>query len=491
MRIRTTSLNRQLASLAALAAGFLSLGALAHAGDAPAGEPVPTSPADLEPPPITVLHAEPGTERGLIFVAPKALTPVTTQQGPEIIDDQGRPVWFHALSGGNQAADFRVQHYRGEPVLTWTEGQGLGGVPITPTVDYIADRSYRVIATVRAGNGLNADQHEFKLTQHNTALIVVYNPIAFDLSPLGGPSTAKVVDGIVQEIDVASGRVLFEWHSVGHIAIDESKVAVPATTDAPYDYFHINAVSVDEDRNLLVSARNTSTIYKVDRRDGHVIWRLGGTKSDFVLGPGVAFAWQHDPEPIDAHTFRLFDNEAAPAVLPHSRVITLQYDLRHRTASLVQSIEHPEGLSAPSQGNSQALDNGDTFVNWGALGRFSEFDAAGELLFDASVPAGYDNYRAYRSPWHGQPDTRPTAVAQSATDGTTTVHAIWNGATKVARWIVVGGSHGRALWPIASADWNGLDTAIIVNAKTRIVAVVAEDADGHLIGRSENVIVSR
>ena len=31
-------------------------------------------------------------------------------------------------------------------------------MPITPTTDYIVDHGYRVIATVRAGNGLNADQ---------------------------------------------------------------------------------------------------------------------------------------------------------------------------------------------------------------------------------------------------------------------------------------------------------------------------------------------
>src|SRR5205085_4496122 len=140
-------------------------------------------------------------------------------------------------------------------------GQGLGRVPTTATVDYIVDRSYKVIATVRAGNGLNADQHEFKLTPHGTALIVIYTPVSFDLSPFGGPKDGRVVDGAIQEIDIATGRVVFEWHSVEHVGIDESKVAVPASTPKPYDYFHINAVSVDEDHNLLVSARNTWTIY--------------------------------------------------------------------------------------------------------------------------------------------------------------------------------------------------------------------------------------
>jgi hypothetical protein len=469
---------------------FTSFGVLAReqAVSATANN-LPASPGDLEPPKITVLEAQDGTARGLIFVAPKAGSAATGQQGPEIVDDNGRPIWFHALAGGDQAADFRVQHYRGEPVLTWTQGQGLGGVPTTPTVDYIVDRSYHVVATVRAGNGLNADQHEFKLTPQNTALIVVYNPVPRDLSGFGGPSDGQVVDGIVQEIDVASGRVLFEWHSLDHVGIDESKVPVPTTTPGPYDYFHINAVSVDEDRNLLVSARNTWTIYKLSRHDGHVIWRLGGTKSDFALGAGTQFAWQHDPEPVDAHTVRIFDNEAGPAILPRSRVIWIHHDSRSHEATLTQSIEHPLGLSAPSQGNSQSLENGDTFVGWGQKGRFSEFDAGGDLLFDASVPAGFDTYRAYRFPWHAEPDTAPTATARRNADGTTTVHAIWNGATEVVRWVVVAGTHPRALWPIASAGWNGLDTTIALSTRAKHLAVVAEDAAGHFIARSTSVAV--
>jgi Arylsulfotransferase (ASST) len=435
------------------------------------------------PPRITVLQAKPGTERGFIFVAPKTAPAPGTSQGAEIVDDQGRPVWFHPVSGDDQVADFRVQRYRGEPVLTWWQGQSHDGPGHGEGVDYIVDRSYRVIATVNAGNGLAADTHEFRLTPDGTALIVVYHKVAQDLSSVGGPANGSVYDGIVQEIDVGSGAVLFEWHSLDHVGLDESHAAVPTSAATAYDYFHINSVSLDQDDNLIVDARNTWTVYKVDRRTGEVLWRLAGKKSDFVTGPGVAFAWQHDPEAVDRATLRIFDNEASPVVLPHSRVIWVRRDFRRLTATLVRSLEHPDGLSAGSQGNSQALGNGNTFVGWGQTGRFSEFDAAGTLLFDATVPAGYDTYRAYRHRWHGQPDTRPEATAQRNADGTTTVHAIWNGATEVVRWIVVGGADHR-FWPIGSADWNGLDTAIQLTTDAREVAVVAQDRSGRLIGRS-------
>ena len=106
-----------------------------------------------------------------------------------------------------------------------------------------------------------------------------------DLSSVGGSTSGLVIDGVVQEIDIASGKVLFEWHSLDHVPLDESHQPVPASATTPYDYFHINAVSPDEDGNLLISSRHTWTVYKLDRHSGAVIWRLGGKNSDFALGP--------------------------------------------------------------------------------------------------------------------------------------------------------------------------------------------------------------
>ncbi|HET6149171.1 MAG TPA: arylsulfotransferase family protein [Polyangia bacterium] len=473
-------------------AAALCLGAtLAQAHGSAPGVPLAATPGDLTPPPISVLTAKRGTARGLIFVAPKTPASPTQVQGPEIIDEQGRPIWFHAVGGGDQVADFRVQSYRGEPVLTWWQGRSHTGAGHGEGVDYIVDRRYRVIATVNAGNGLAADTHEFRLTPQGTALIVVYHAIPYDLSAVGGPAAGLVFDGVVQEIDLATGAVVFEWHSVDHVGVDESRAPVPVAAGASYDYFHINAVSVDLDGNLLIDARNTWAFYKVERRSGRVIWRLGGKKSDFTLGAGVPFAWQHDPEAVDHQTVRLFDNEAAPAVLPHSRVIWIRRDLFDHTTTLVRAIEHPDGLSAGSQGNSQVLDNGNTFVGWGQTGRFSEFDPSGNLLFDANVPAGYDTYRAYRHVWHARPDSPPAATAQRNADGTTTVHALWNGATDVARWIVVGGAHPHRPRRLGAAAWTGLDTSITIQGDVDgPVAVVAEDAFGRVIERSRAVVVS-
>jgi hypothetical protein len=484
-------------ALGVISAGLFSAIALASPPAAP------TASDDPQPSPITILKTSPGLARGLIFVTPAggAAPPLTTptgaapdagapasapisEQGPEIVDNQGRPVWFKQLPSGIGATDFRVQEYRGEPVVTWI--QSAGGFSTGPTTDYIADRHYNVIASVQAGNGYIADTHEFRLTRQGTALISVYHTIPYDLSSVGGPANGNVTEGIVQEIEIATGRVLFEWHSLDHVPLSESHEPVPTSSTAAYDYFHLNSVNPDVDGNLLISSRHTWTVYKLDRHTGAVIWRLGGKSSDFDLGPGVAFAWQHNPLVADGpDTIRIFDNESAGTpVLPYSRVIWVKHDDVRKTATLERWFKHPDNLSAASQGNSQALDNGDTFVGWGQVGRYSEFDHDGNLLLDAAFAPGYDTYRAYRHEWIGEPDTIPAVTAQPADGGGTTVHAIWNGATQIARWEILGGSSPNGLTRLDSVEWNGLDTAVTLPGTPAYVQVVAEDGYGLELGRS-------
>ena len=144
-----------------------------------------------------------------------------------------------------------------------------------------------IIATVRAGNGLNEDAHEFLLTPQGTALVTIYDVVTADLSSVGGSKNAQVWEGSIQEIDVATDKVIFEWHSLGKVGFDESYWPLPDSSTAAWDYIHINGIAIDDDGNLLLSARHTSTVYKLDRHTGAVIWRLGGKKSDFRFGAGA------------------------------------------------------------------------------------------------------------------------------------------------------------------------------------------------------------
>jgi len=292
-------------------------------------------------------------------------------------------------------------------VLTWWQGTGLGG--LSSGTDYIYSDDFQPITTVNAGNGLSADGHEFLITPQNTALILSYATATANLTSIGGPADQTVINGVVQEIDIATGKVLFQWNSAEHVPFAQSEQPLPASASTPWDWFHVNAVHLDTDGNLLIDARDTWTTYKVNRLTGKIIWQLGGKNSSFSLeaAPGQVldsaneiFAWQHDPEALGDDLYTFFDNESSGApLLSYSRAITVKLDQRTHVATLVASDDQPEGLTAPSQGNAQTTGDGDLFVGWGALPYFSEFDRSGRLVFNAEFPAGVNTYRAYLLPW--------------------------------------------------------------------------------------------
>jgi hypothetical protein len=408
---RTFRLPRHLLRRAAVAAVALAGGpAVVAASPASAA----TAAAPTAPPPVTVLTGSASNHGGDIFISPFG-DQSTYANGPEIVSPKGKVVWFKAIPAGQEAADFRAQNYRGKRVLTWWQGTGLGGV--STGTDYIYNDHYRQIATVKAGNGYSADGHEFLITPWNAALILIYTTATANLTSIGGPANQAVVDGIVQEINIKTGKVLFQWNSADHVPYSESEQPLPASASTPWDWFHVNAVHVAAGGSLLVDARNTWTTYDVSRRTGKIRWQLGGKDSTFAIkaapgqtldSAGEIFAWQHDPEQVGPTTFTFFDNDSTgTALLPHSRAVTVRLNFRTKVATLVAADNQPEGLSAPSQGNAETTRTGDLFVGWGSLPYFSEFSRSGALLFNAQFPAGVNSYRAYQLPWpsgprHGQ-----------------------------------------------------------------------------------------
>jgi arylsulfotransferase ASST len=390
--------RRTALTLAAVVAGMIPL----TAAVVPAGaQSAPTA-----PPPVTVLTQGANNHDGDIFITPTGDT-TTYANGPEIINNQGKVLWFHAVPQGLTAADFRPQRYDGQPVLTWWQGTGLGG--LSSGTDYIYNDHYQQIATVNAGNGYSADGHEFLITPWNTALILSYTTATANLTSIGGPADQTVIDGIVQEINIKTGKVLFQWDSADHVPYSASEQPLPSSASTPWDWFHVNAVHLDPKGNLLIDARDTWATYNVNPRNGHINWILGGKDSSFkeqaapgqtLDSAGEIFAWQHDPEALSGNLYTYFDNESSGTpLLPNSRAIHVVLNFRTWTATLVQSDNQPEALSAASQGNAQTTLNGDLFVGWGILPYVSEFSPRGQLLWNAEFPAGVNTYRAYRLPW--------------------------------------------------------------------------------------------
>ena len=442
--------------------------------------------SDLTPASVEVTTQTGESAPGDIFLTPQQ---GPSQNGAMILNPQGDLVWFHPVPQGDMAADLRVQHYFGRLVLTFW--QGYSGAGVGAGEDLIYDPSYRQLAVVRAGNGLSADLHEFRLTPQGTALITAYYPVYWDASAVHGSGQQIVLDSVVQEIDVKTGLVLYQWDSLDHVPLTDSYEAAPKSSTAPFDYFHINSVQQRSGGDLLISARNTWAAYDVDHESGQVVWTLGGKRSDYRLSSRAVFAFQHD---VRLHTERdqtvtLFDDGAGPPrVHAWSRGLTVRLNDKTRTATLVSEQVHAPALAASFEGNVQALPDGDEFLGWGQQPYFTEFNRHGQMVFDGRFVGANSSYRAYRYPWTGTPVQKP-AVAASTAGATTNVYVSWNGATQVTSWRVLSGSSATGLQAVETAGKQGFETQIAIPAQS-YVAVQALDGAGRVLATSSVVHVT-
>jgi Arylsulfotransferase (ASST) len=319
---------------------------------------------DLHPPKVTIDQAAgAGVAPGYVFATP-FLGP--GQYGPMIFDNAGNLVWFHPLPGGEDAADLQTQAFHGKNDLTWWHGKMLAlGYGVGK--DVIVNANYKTVAVVAAGNGLQADGHEFTLTPEGSAYLTAYSPVQTSTTSPDAPASAVTLDCVVQQIDVHTGLVMREWHSLAH--------------------------------------------------------------------------------------------DAAP----------------------VPCLPSPDG----EWPDMQSLPNGGSMTAADELASFTEYDAQGQLAFDAQLPSGERSYRVYREPWAAQPSEPPTIGARTS-DGATAVYASWNGATTVTAWQLLTGSSASELKPVSTTPKSGFETTI-PSPEAAYVQVRALSASGKALATSKAI----
>jgi len=466
--------------------------ATAHTGEFPNPAAAPadyqsfqTTPG-AEPPILTVTSADRDPAAGDILTTNG---PGPGQYGPLIYTDTGQLVWFTELSGGETAEDLSEQTYEGRQDLTWWRGRVLS-LGFGQGEDIVMNASYQTVARIPGGNGLHADLHEFQIAPGGVAFITAYNPIRCDLAPIKGAAGGSIVDAAIQEIDIKTGLVRWEWHALDHVVATESETEVPTTT-TPWDWFHLNSIDPEPDGDILISARNTWAGYQLQGGSGEILWRLGGLRSSFAMGPGTATAWQHDGRMLPDGEITLFDDGSNPPIHQQSRAVRISLDMQDHRATLASSITHPGvPLLSASQGNMQTLASGNTLVGYGGLPEISEYAPNGALLFDAHLPFDLAFYRAFRFPWSGRPLTPPAVLASlNNTAEETIVHASWNGATEVRSWRILAGSRPGALTARASIPVSGFESSTTLPQRYASVAVQALSASGAVLGTSSTVKV--
>ena len=430
---------------------------------------------------VTVNHT-PASD-GDIFVAPQF---GPAENGPMILDPSGHLIWFRPIPIGKRliATDFRAQQFDGQRVLSWWQGNSNEGSGRGAGI--ILDDHYQQIATVRAGNGLAMDLHELLLTNAGDAYILAVAPVR-----LHG-FRRSIENGIVQEIDVKTGLVLFQWDALDHIPLSDSVKFRGRQAGHVLDPYHLNSVALDRSGNLVVSSRNTNAVFDVDRATGHVNWQLGGRGSSFRLGGGVSTAFQHDAVMQPNGELTIFDDGGGPpTVHTDSRGIQVALDFKHHRATLAHQYLHSPALASNFEGSVQRLPSGNVFLGWGQQPYFSEIGTHGHQVYDAHFVAPTASYRAYRLPWFGQPDSKPGIAVVRDGPHRFSVYASWNGATDVSAWRLLAGGTSGPLHAAATRPRHGFETGLPVSRGVRTVEVEALGAHGSVLATTSSRSVPR
>ncbi|KAL4878930.1 ASST-domain-containing protein [Aspergillus karnatakaensis] len=465
---------------------------------------------DLAPPRLNItIPAASDVEKGYLFIAPFAGYPDTAgeqhgprQAAPYIFRDDGELVWSGYGYYSIWSTNFQKARWKGKDILFSFEGDHNPGYGHGHGHTTILDQHYETIRELRAGNHKLTDKHEFHIINEETALIQIYQPVPADLTKWGAsPEQQWIVDAIIQELDIETGEVLFEWSSLDHVLPDEAILPInPGQAGSGYnssdawDYFHINSVDKDSEGNYLISARDACSVHKLNGTTGEIIWRLGGVKSDFELGDNVKFCFQHHARYVSKEgskeVISLYDNSAHGTedgrghevhTHPFSQGKIIEVDTDTWKAAIVQAFQPPDGLLSKSQGSTQLLPNGNVLVNWGSSGALTEYRSDGTPIFHTYFDSGYlglgvENYRGFRYNWTGLPNEAP-AIISLANDDETTVYVSWNGDTETKTWRffnIVDEYGSREI--LGEVERKGFETSL--SLKGHNVQVVAADAIG-------------
>ncbi|MDI2131754.1 arylsulfotransferase family protein [Yinghuangia seranimata] len=387
--------------------------------DTPSTAPARVSAAEGGPAGTT--HVTAGAAPGLLIGG----TDSAPGRGPEglVYDNTGRVLYRAGDTTGTTVVAFK-----GSPVLA--DRSPYGGWRLTNTH---GEQVGRVPAPY-----LNTADHLSTDTQGTKALITGSAWATVDLSATGGAKDAKVLAGVVREVELSSGKTLFEWNSLGS---ETARVPVQdSLTPAAADYLGVNAASYAPDGTILVSGGGTGSVYKLAQATGTFDWILGGKRDQFGLA-GTSAAPAH---PIDAR----MDENGALSFLDAgnggsgARSVTYAVDGNAKKAQRTWNWAPATPVTGLLTGGNQVLPNGNRLLTFGEQGKVVEVAADGDVVFENQAAAGVHVSRTERVTWK----TAPTEEPYLGYDGlarldskTATMRLRWNGQTELVSWQVRSG----------------------------------------------------
>lgn len=393
-----------------------------------------------------------------------------------IFANDGSPVWYKRTNDGDRRRDFKVQKNGYITMLV----RGSAGYPFGQ--GHVAyDENFNEVQTFHAVNGYGTDEHELQVLPDGHYLLLGLRNVQVDMSRFvaGGQRNANLGVTAIQEF-TPEGDLIFLWDAYNEIADHIPFTELENITGNSFRYPHMNAIDIDDDGNILVSCRHLSSVIKIDRNTGDIIWELGGHYNDFtfVNDPLNGFRNQHDIRALGNNHYTVFDNGNLHNP-PRSRGVEYVLDTTKKTATLVWEYRNPPGTSdSYYMGNAQRLPNGNTLIDWavGDRPKATEVTRDGQVVYEMNFVNGYHCYRAFRFPWSGIVDKPLLMVEQTLND----VQLIYNkfGDPDVAYYKIYGGTSRNATAVLDTSKKTLKKLSGFANNRMYYIRVTAVYADG-------------
>jgi len=229
--------------------------------------------------------------------------------------------------------------------------------------------------------------HAVSMTPQGTILFLNDEWFEVEYDPAQPP--ILLLGDVIQEVDPATGDLLWEWRLRDHVDPVEHHDADRIWTR---DWSHCNTVRLypgyayngQTYDALLLNSRRLFTFWMIDRATGEILWSCGehGTLRPEVPEGEYLFTDAHDVTMIEPDRFLLFDNgnEHTP---PTSRALEIVADPVAGTVTEAWSwTESQFHMFDFWGGDANRLPNGNTLVTNVTRGRLVEVTPSGETVWE-------------------------------------------------------------------------------------------------------------